>query len=463
MRMTDLLSMSLGSLFKRKIRTILTILGVIIGTTSIVVMISLGIGMKQSMLEDIESYGSLTQISVTTGNMRGMYDMASSDGGSKDSEQKFLDDKLVDELLQLDYVKSVDPVLNTNVVIKSGIYENTYVSVYGMSPEALDSMNIKIGEGELPKDPDKLEFFFGNMVIAEFRNSKTNVYPYYETGELAPVDLMHDQLLTIMDQDSYWQWNNNVTDESGQPPKMPKKYMIPTCGVAEGGPDDYNGYAFNAFCNIDALKTALKKEYKGRAIPGQPTQKNGKPYKEIFYSEIRVNVVDMDHVSGVQSIIRDMGYSADANAEWIEQEMKSMNIIQAVLGGIGAVSLLVAAIGITNTMMMSIYERTKEIGIMKVIGCRIKDIQALFLFEAGYIGFIGGVLGVGLSYLLSFVINKLLANSDMLGMGSGNLSRIPPWLSLISILFAVFIAMFSGFFPSIRAMKLSPLAAIRAE
>ncbi|MCR5119076.1 MAG: ABC transporter permease [Lachnospiraceae bacterium] len=462
MKMTDLLSMSLGSLFKRKVRTILTILGVIIGTTSIVVMISLGIGMKQSMLEDIENYGSLTQIIVRAGNMYGMYDSASSDGG-KEGEEKFLDDALVEQLQMLEFVKSVDPVLNINVVVKSGIYENSYVSLCGMGPEALENVGIKIGEGELPKDPDKLEFFYGNMVLSEFQNSKTNEYPYYEKGELAPVDLMNGQLIVILDQDSYWAWQWNNTDESGQPPKMPKKYMIPTCGVAAGGPEDYNGYAFNAFCNIDALKTALKKEFKGRAIPGQPTRKNGKPYKEIFYTEIRVNVVDMDHVSGVQSIIRDMGYSADANAEWIEQEMKSMNIIQAVLGGIGAVSLLVAAIGIANTMMMSIYERTKEIGIMKVIGCRIKDIQALFLFEAGYIGLIGGVLGVGLSYLLSYVINKLLANSDMLGMESGNLSRIPPWLCLISIVFAVFIAMFSGFFPSIRAMKLSPLAAIRAE
>lgn len=456
MKITDLLSMSLGSLFKRKVRTILTILGVIIGTTSIVVMISLGIGMKQSMLEQVEQYGSLTQISVRTENYFG-------GGDSKDTEQKFLDDALVEQLSMLDYVKSVDPILSTSIVLKSGIYENNYVDVIGMSPEAFNGMNIKIEEGVLPTDPDKLEFFYGNMIITGFMNSKTHQYTYYETGELAPVDLMKDQLITIMDQESYWQWENNVTDENGQVARKPKKYIIPACGKAVGGPDDYSEYAYNIYCNIDALKAALKKEYKGRAIPGQPTQKNGKPYKEMFYSDIKVNVIDMEHVSDVQSMIRDMGYYADANAEWIEQEMQSMNIIQAVLGGIGAVSLLVAAIGITNTMMMSIYERTKEIGIMKVIGCRIRDIQALFLFEAGYIGFIGGLLGVGLSYGLSVIINKLLANSDLMGMGGGNLSRIPPWLSLLSILFAVFIAMVSGFFPSIRAMKLSPLAAIRAE
>ena len=147
--------------------------------------------------------------------------------------------------------------------------------------------------------------------------------------------------------------------------------------------------------------------------------------------------------------------------------MKAMNVIQAVLGGIGAVSLLVAAIGITNTMMMSIYERTKEIGLMKVIGCRIRDIQSLFLIEAAYIGFIGGTMGVLFSYLLSVLINHVVTNSEIgaeMGFQAGSaLSVIPLWLGPVAIVFAILIAMVAGFFPSLRAMKLSPLAAIRAE
>ena len=74
--------------------------------------------------------------------------------------------------------------------------------------------------------------------------------------------------------------------------------------------------------------------------------------------------------------------------------------IQLVLGGIGAVSLFVAAIGIANTMMMSIYERTKEIGIIKVLGCALQNIREMFLMEAGFIGFLGGVIGVVLSYII---------------------------------------------------------------
>ena len=118
-------------------------------------------------------------------------------------------------------------------------------------------------------------------------------------------------------------------------------------------------------------------------------------------------------------------------------------------------------------MMMSIYERTKEIGIMKVIGCRIRDIQALFLIEAGYIGFIGGTVGIIFSYMLSGALNYLVSSSSVgqeMGFEAGmKLSVVPPWLALAAVVFAVFIAMAAGFLPSLRAMKLSPLAAIRAE
>ena len=140
-----------------------------------------------------------------------------------------------------------------------------------------------------------------------------------------------------------------------------------------------------------------------------------------------------------------------------------MGTIQAVLGGIGAVSLFVAAIGITNTMMMSIYERTKEIGVMKVLGCDLRNIRSLFLMEAGFIGLIGGIIGLGLSFAISAVINKLAQSSQDMMLGGGSISFIPVWLMGLSLVFAILVGMIAGFFPARRAMKLSPLAAIRNE
>ena len=192
--------------------------------------------------------------------------------------------------------------------------------------------------------------------------------------------------------------------------------------------------------------------------------KTGKPYKEIFYNQLTVSVDEMEHVTDIQTQITEMGYEASSNAEWIESEQKTMGYVQAVLGGIGAVSLFVAAIGITNTMMMSIYERTKEIGVMKVLGCDLRNIRSLFLLEAGFIGFIGGVIGLALSYTLSAVINKLVSGANgMMMPESASISYIPIWLALLSLAFAVMVGMVAGFFPALRAMRLSPLAAIRTE
>ena len=153
-----------------------------------------------------------------------------------------------------------------------------------------------------------------------------------------------------------------------------------------------------------------------------------------------------------------MGYNAESNMEWLKQTQNQMKTIQMVLGGIGAVSLFVAAIGIANTMMMSIYERTKEIGILKVLGCDLRDIGKMFLLEAGFIGFAGGLSGLVLSYSLSAVINFIAKNSSYQGI-----SFIPLWLALLALAFSVLVGMAAGFFPAHRAMKLSPLAALKNE
>ena len=452
MKISDLLRMSLGSLFKRKVRTILTVLGVVIGTTSIVVMLSLGIGMKQSLIEEMQASESLTAIEV---NAPGRYYDSGSDGKT---EELRLNAELIELLSGMEHVVSVDPVLECSVILKRGQYM-AYGQVQGVTQSFMHSRDIPLGEGHLPQAEQGLEFLYGNMVLAQFQNEKTN-RGYWDTGELPEIDLMKDPIYVIFDTERYWSSQN--PDPNGTVTPKPKKYLISTAGVVKGGPDDWSQYSYYIYCDIDALKTQLQREFKGRAIPDQPTQKNGKPYREIFYSQLIVGVDDMENVSAVQDRINEMGYQTYSSMQWIESDMKMMNIVQAVLGGIGAVSLFVAAIGITNTMMMSIYERTKEIGIMKVIGCRIRDIQALFLIEAGYIGLIGGSLGVGLSYILSMVINKLVSGSEM-GAELSSISRIPLWLGGLSIVFAILIAMLAGLFPSVRAMKLSPLAAIRAE
>ena len=458
MKYLDLLRMSISNLWKRKLRTVLTVLGVVIGITSIVVMVALGNGLKQSMLDNYSNYTSMTQIQIYSG---GYWSSSSSQ-----DEEKRLDDAFVQQLLSMEHVEAVYPKLNFSAIAKVGQYRG-YLDIYGITKEEFATMNIPIAQGSLPDSDTELKFLYGNNVLMNFYIDKTNVSPWWENNEMPNVDLMNDPIFVIFDQDAYWnsQGGGNSGDGSA-PVKQPKKYVIEACGLMGGEFGEWgNQYSQSVLCDMDALKAELKRIFKKNPIPGQPTGKNGKPYKELFYSEMVVQVDDMANVTALTEMINDMGYNANSSAEWIQQELDSMNMIQAVLGAIGAVAMLVAAISITNTMMMSIYERTKEIGVMKVLGCDIRNIQGLFLMEAGFIGFIGGVVGVGFSYLLSLAINGLVAGSDATAnMGiSGAICRIPLWLSPLAIVFAVVIGMIAGFIPSLRAMRLSPLAAIRNE
>lgn len=456
MKFIDMLHMSITNLWKRKVRTILTVLGVVIGVAAIVVMVSLGLGLNKSVMEEMKSYASLTAIQV-----RAPYDNDS----KKESDKKYLSDNLVKELSELPNVKYAAPILETNIIAKKGNYSG-YLQLQGVTPEYLLDQNIEIKEGHLPEqNSSKLQLFFGNQVLMNFYDKKGQ--GYWDTGELPDVDLMNDRIMYVVDTDSYYgSQGSTITfgqdGENNAPPKQPKKYFFETAGVMAGDENTWSSNSYYTFCDIDELKKVLKKEFKDGVIPGQPTRKGGKAYKEIFYSTIVVQAEDMKYVEGLTQMIKEMGYEAYNDAEWIQQQQNEMNMIEGVLGGIGAVSLLVAAIGIANTMMMSIYERTKEIGVMKVLGCDMRNIQMMFLFEAGFIGLIGGFIGLIISFSLSFVINKIASATGALGI-EGNLSYIPPWLALFALVFALFVGMLSGFFPSRRAMKLSPLAAIRND
>ena len=445
MKFFDLLRMSSSNLWKRKVRTILTVLGVVIGVASIVVMVSLGLGLSRSLIEQYESWGSLTQITV--------YEPWNSDN----ADEMRLDDDLVKEIESLDHVESVWPILQMSALAKYGSYEG-YLQIRAVPKDAYQEMNIEVGEGRLPGEDDELTFFYGNEVLQNFYNAKNGGGSYWETGVLPDIDLMNDPIFIIFDTSAYYA--SQYPDENGQNTPAPKKYLIPACGVEARMEDSWSQYGWYTHCDIEQLVPQLQRIFKNKVIPGQPTTKTGKPYKEIFYNQLTVNVDDLNNVMEVQNYLTNLGYEAYGNAEWVQSEQQTMGTIQLVLGGIGAVSLFVAAIGITNTMMMSIYERTKEIGVMKVLGCDLRNIRSLFLMEAGFIGFIGGIVGLVLSFTLSGIINKLAAAEAEFANG---ISYIPIWLVLLSLVFAVLVGMIAGFFPARRAMKLSPLAAIRNE
>lgn len=471
MNWTDLLRMSSSNLKRRKLRTFLTVLGVIIGTTSIVVMISLGLGLQQSVYEEIEQSGGLNTITVT-GSMSdgGMY-MDGVESGAGD--EKRLTDDVIPRIQELEHVTAVYPVATMDVLLLKGNLE-AYVQLAGMTQEGLSNLKIELEPGgKLPEEgTGRLDLLYGNGIITNFSDKNSGYSVYYERGELPDVDLQKDTLFLILDQDSYWNsqaeggsFGMEGTEEEGQTASKPvQKHAVVASGLEAGGPETYTMNSYMAYCDLDTLKAILNKEFAGRAIPGQPTTPSGKPYKDFTYSSFTVKVDDIDSVDETANLIRQMGYSAVTNVEYMESAKSQMAMIQAALGGIGAISLLVAAIGIANTMMMSIYERTKEIGVIKVLGCSLKNIKQMFLLEAAAIGLIGGIVGCVLSYGISFAINMVASGGgEVSAAAAGNISYIPFWLALAATGFAVFIGMAAGYFPALRAMRLSPLAAIRNE
>lgn len=455
MTFLDLFKMSLDNLLRRKLRTVLTVLGVIIGTASIVVMLSLGLGLKRSSLKQIEQYGGITTVNVYASE-------GQLDEKGQQKEVKRLDDKLVTQIARIPHVELVSPVLQIDMMARFGKYQSI-ISVKGMTGEALQKMNLKIEKGELPPEGGPLELFFGNQVQNNFYTSRGN-------GTAPAIDFMKDQIFYILDTESYYQSQNTQIQGNGQtaagagsgesvkPAAPPKKYQFPASGVLAGGPEEYNNNSFEVYADLEALKAQVKKAFKKKAIPGQPTNKKGKPYKELFYNSLYVRVEDMKYVEEVQKAVKALGVEANSNIEWLRQTQEQMKTIQMAMGGIGAVSLFVAAIGIANTMMMSIYERTKEIGILKVLGCELSDIRKMFLMEAGFIGFAGGFTGLILSFCISALINAVAKNSAYQGI-----SYIPLWLVAMAQVFSVLMGMIAGLMPALRAMSLSPLMALRNE
>jgi len=347
----------------------------------------------------------------------------------------------------------------------------TYAQLYGMPADELAKIDVEMEEGSrMPAERTaNLELMFGNWIPEYFYN-KTTGQGSYETGEYPDFNYTGDQFFTILDQDAYFTSDSSSnfgnTDEDKQETQSQgpaKKYVSQGTALVAGGIEGYNSYSHGVYCDLETLTAILKKYFSGKVIPGQPTRANGKPYSYLSYSYANVKVDNMENVETVANTFKEMGYTVETNVEYLNAMQSQFAVVQAVLGGIGAISLLVAAIGITNTMMMSIYERTKEIGVIKVLGCGLKNIKQLFLLEAAGIGFLGGVLGNLLSFILSQIINAIVANfGTEMGL-TEDISYIPFWLVLAAMGIAIGVGMIAGFFPAKRAMKLSALEAIRTN
>lgn len=464
MRFIDQIRISISNLWRRKLRTGLTVLGVLIGTVAIVVMMSIGIAQQEYMQEMIGSSRDLLEIEIYS---MGGYDPS----GDVPDGVKLLDDDALKELAGIDHVEYVSPILTTYARLQSGPYE-TYANIMAFSRQYIDDLKWDYSKGAFPAVEDYVEgnlpLAIGHQVNYQFYNpnSSSNFYggwyPGMEGEEAEPdVDMYANPVFAIFDS-NFGDYNPD------NPPPPPKKYMMQADAIIDPGPTGWSEFSYEIYTDIEPLKDFLNMVYKGKAWPNQPATKSGRSIGKIVYDGFRVKSDSIDHTIEIAQTVKDMGYQSHTMAEYVEDMREQSARTQIILGGIGGISLLVAAIGIANTMMMSIYERTKEIGIYKVLGCNLRTIRNLFLLESGLIGFIGGVFGLGLSYAISYIINRASSAGGSVGgmmyVEQGQkISLIPPWLALAALVFGVIIGMLAGLMPAQRAMKLSPLEAIRTE
>lgn len=462
MKVFDMIKMCLQNLTRRKSRTILTVLGVVIGCCAIVTMMSIGYGVQNSQQIMLEGMGDLTLIQVYSGG-----------GNSK------LDDaaiKKFQNIANVDVAIGKYQLNNIGMEIYAGDnkrYQMQWAQVVGINEDAMEKFGFELLSGSFPKE--KYEVLAGQFTAYNLMdtqrpeghnyidrwsamntmNPETGYYEYNPDAELpAPYLDLQGQTLTL---DLY----------SYENPEQKKTQEIKVSGVVK---EDYNkDYATSEgfiFVTTDLL--AIQK-----LIYPSSTQM-------ITYNEIYVKARDISQVADIEKEIKKMGYSTysmESVRKPLEEEARKQ---QMMLGGLGAVSLFVAALGITNTMIMSISERTREIGVMKALGCYLGNIRAVFLMEAGFIGLIGGVIGGALSFIISVVMN-VLTNEAVKGMEINSLetlwtmittamapenspmSIIPLWLYGFAIVFSIIIGLGSGFYPANKAVHISAMEAIKRE
>ena len=455
MKIRDLVSMALRNLAARKLRTFLTVLGVFIGATSIIIMLSIGFGFKKINADMIARMGDMKTLDLHT-------DFAwseESEANAKNAKKKKLNDAAIKEVKKIENVKAVIPIYSGYMQIRSGRYEG-FSSFTAIPNEEFENYGLKIVEGNLPRK-NANEFIFGGGVTQSMSDPKRSGF----SGEkLKPLK----SKFSIFRFNPEFPTDNNNMDGGGayteedpsenSPQKEPPQVPIKVVGLLENNPNNWMQNS-SIFMSIDTFKDLSKSFGYDKKVS-----------KLKQYNNIKVVVDDIKNVESVQSQIKSLGYNpSNMAADFLKQSNQQIEIIQVVFGGIGAISFIVAAIGITNTMIMSIYERTKEIGVMKVIGASIRDIQKLFLVEAGIIGAIGGIVSVIFSLIASKIINYFFGGFFMSMAGEEGamidpkLSLITPFLIISSILFSTFIGVLSGYLPARRAMKLSALDAIRTE
>ena len=424
MNFRELTRIIFSNLGRMKFRVAMTAAGVLIGTFAVILLVSVGAGLQDTVTASFGSVGELTQIQVYNFNF-----------GNEPTEIEPITKKTLDEWRDLNGVTAVTPLIDLQAqgefVINRYSINGRIIGIDRTQIQAL-KYDLAEGSGNLTNG----QILIGSAIPSQLFDSRT----YSRIPEEDQIDLYGKTVQFIA----------TKYNQEGESSERRARFRV--AGVLE----ETGGELDNQIIMTAADAHATNEWASGRKFN---ERRDG-------YNQVLIQIESAQQVAAVESYITAAGYGAFSMQSILREVSVVFTGLQIAFGCIGGIALVVAAIGIANTMIMAIYERTREIGLMKAVGATNRDGMLIFLGEAGVIGLIGGVAGLILASGVGRVAG-VIGRNYLIGQGAPDTIpspvSTPIWLMIFAIVFSMAIGVISGIYPAIRAVQLDPMMALKYE
>lgn len=449
MKIKDYIKMAFSNLGRRKFRTFLTAFAVAIGVMLIITMVSLGKGVENLITDSLGEFSNVKTISIIpTEYNKDMNDSKSDNNENAVSDVKYkkITNQAIDKIKEKGNISDIVSIFRADATsVNFGKKDSKITSVEGIDANYNIYSNADVEAAIKKNNNTDIKYLVAGSLI---KNNESNECMITENfAKKIGINNAKD----IINKDIEIRADRSFATIKEKPLKVKAKVV----GVIN---DKVN--------HSDAIITTISIADKINEF----MKRNDKyTYKEIGPSTVNVTVKDASDVKPINEYIQnDLKYSTFSMVDVAEKIKSVFIVVKAILAIVGIIVLFVAALGVINTMVMSIYERTRSIGVMKAVGASKGDIKLIFLVESGTIGFIGGILGTLFS-LFNLEIIKIIAINVLKSKGVtdvtflNNVFASPLKISVITIIFAIIITILAGLYPSSRAAKLNPIDALKYE
>jgi len=488
----DILRLSLRNLREARLRATLTSMGVIVGVAVIVTMVSFGLGLQRNLLSRFKALDLFNEIRVFGKNVfamavSGVDPKLKRDTNPGDrrgpalrpdkSPTRILDDAAIAEIEKIPGVAYVEPDIGFTAFVRSN-GRVLPLSVAGVSVPTLSSRFKDFAAGKMLTQPDGDEAIVGEVFTETFGFQKPEdavgqTMEFLTTPDKKDSGSPSAGAAGDEEQSGLSFFGIPLEDENngaGENTVVARTFRI--SGVLKAEPKDQGpaGLMSNASIYIPvhaahewASKHPNPMGEVALALARQSGQLKQSESEGYFSAVIRVS--DPVVLTEVRKRLTEMGFGSFSIVDQLEQIRTVFLIIDSVLGLLGGISLLVASFGIANTMIMSILERTREIGIMKAIGAEDREIKMIFFFEAAVIGLFGGAIGCLAAWGIDGLANRLAYRFILKPQGASfvDFFHLPAWLWMGAILFALGVSILAALYPAARAARIDPVRALRHD